>query len=315
MHHSTVLLAVAIRWRTARCNQPTRAYTATRAKHATHQTNPAALVYNDVMCARVGPHSHGQSLAVGAVALAVLGSCGRVDFVARGGNDAAQADASRDASAADASPILPVVATLTVDNAFSFMWDDSSARMFMQGKTSPSIQEIFDCPVGFGPAEFSIPVPVVANRYLYIAAWADASTQAGFLGKFVRAGKTTLTGDAAWEVCAVGESYGLETTGPTAARIYQAIEDCNAGINSASKGWLNMDGPVTPAAQGLLYVGDRNDGSGIWNLTCQNDNTGRGIPQAARWIWWDPDDGLPQHDNTGNRTQTFQLFRIASTAL
>jgi hypothetical protein len=252
---------------------------------------------------------------IAVLAIATLGSCGRVDFVARDEADAAPADALRDAATADAAPILPVVATLTVDNAFSFIWDDSSARMFMQGNISPTTQEIFDCPVGFGPAEFSIPVPAIANGYLYVAAWADDTTQAGFLGKFVRAGKTTLTGDAGWEVCAVGEFYGLNTPGPTAARLYQAIEDCNAGIGSASKGWLGAAGPITPGAQGQLYVGDRNDGSGIWPLTCQNDNTGRGIPEAARWIWWDPDDGLPEYDNRLNRTKTFQLFRIASTAL
>ena len=72
---------------------------------------------------------------------------------------------------------------------------------------------------------------------------------------------------------------------------------------------------VEPGAQGRLYVGDRNDGSGIWNLTCQNDATGRGIPEAARWIWWDPDDGIPPYDNGLNRTKAFHLYRIASTAL
>lgn len=267
------------------------------------------------MCA---PCLRDRSLAIALVA--TLGSCGRIDFDANDRNDATPADAQLDAQLldanGDAAQLGPVIATLTVDNAFSVMWDDgASARMFMEGDISPTISEIFDCPVGLGPAEFSIPVPVLPNAYLYIAAWADASTQAGFLGKFVRAGKTTLTGDAGWEVCAIGEFYALSTAGPSAARIFTAIEDCNRGINSASQGWLNAAGPVTPGAQGRLYVGDRNDGSGIWNLTCQNDATGRGIPEAARWIWWDPDDGIPPYDNGLNRTKTFHLYRIASTAL
>jgi hypothetical protein len=244
------------------------------------------------------------------IAVVTVAGCGRLDFAVRADNDAAAIDAQ-----VDAASVLPVVATLTVDNGFSFIWDDGmSGQIFVRGKNAITSPEIFDCPVGFGPEEYSLPVPAIANGYLYMAAWADATTQAGFLGKFVRAGKTTLTGDIGWEVCAVGEFYDRVTMGPSATRIISAIAECNAGT-TASRGWVNATGPVTPGAKGELTVGDFNDGSGIWNLTCQNDVTGRGIPQSARWIWWDPDDGGLRFDNAGNRTQTFHIYRIASTAL
>ena len=234
-------------------------------------------------------------------------------------------DSSLDASVSELEPAPPadVQVAITSDNAFSFGYgDEGSISTFVQGVASGADQ-IFDCPVGYGPKTFVVPgEQAPEDAFLYIVTWADRLFTQGTLAQFKRAGGGTIySGDAAWQVCATGHEYDPETTsGPDQATVNEYLQACNAGAEGAtfSKGWVDTAGAFTDGARGKLAQGEANDAaSGDFPVVCQQDDAGvPGIDAQASWMWFDPQDGSSAFKgNANNRTQAFLIFRLPALIL
>lgn len=220
-------------------------------------------------------------------------------------------------------PLADVEAVITADNAFSFGYGDSAGLdTFTQGEAS-GFNEIFDCPVGFGPMPFVVPGEAAPEgAYLYIVAWADQDWTQGVLAQFRRKGSSEViySGNGAWEVCATGMEFDGLGQGPDHAQVNAQVTQCNLGADgtSASKGWVDTSGPVTAGAIGNLAYGEANDDpAGDFPIVCQLDENGvEGISAEARWMWYDPEDGVsPFFGNAGNRTKGFLIFRLPADVL
>jgi len=219
-------------------------------------------------------------------------------------------------------PLSDVEALVTTDNAFGFGYGDATKlASFVQGTGSDG-PAIFDCPVDFGPQRYIVPAAQAPRgAYLYIIAWADTEVTQGTLAQFKRVGGAPVySGDGRWEVCATGQPFGTESTGPDRALVDTRIAECNAGAagSTYSKGWVTTDKALTPGALGRLAFGETNDDAGgSFPIVCQRDDAGvSGIDAIARWMWFDPQDGQnPFEGNAGNRTKTFLIFRLPADAL
>lgn len=230
-----------------------------------------------------------------------------------------QADAGH---VVDAAPLGPVQVVITADNAYSFGYGTpNEITHFTQGQRALSAGEIFNCPIGEGPETYTIPeADAPDGAYLYIVTWDDLSVTQGVLGQFARDAATLYTGDDRFEVCATGIDYSTgpdALVGPSLAVINTEIARCNAGAGDASttsRGWVNTAGAVTPAATGMLAVGEMNDDAGgTFPITCQPTTTTEGIDSAARWMWYDPVDGQGGdafHSTGTNRFKAFLIFRL-----
>lgn len=229
---------------------------------------------------------------------------------------------TRDPSGEGGGLLGDVEAVVTTDNAFSFGYGNADGlTTFIQGTASDG-PEIFDCPVDYGPEPFTVPAKdAPSGAFLYIVAWADRNVTQGTLAQFKRTGGSPIySGDGNWQVCATGEEFDGFGMGPNQARVDQAIVDCNAGSAGPtySKGWVNTSGAVTTGAIGKLAYGETNeDPGGDFPVVCPIDDRGvRGIDPQARWMWFDPQDGVsPFQGNAGNRTKTFLVFRLPAAAL
>jgi hypothetical protein len=229
--------------------------------------------------------------------------------------------------APDAAPTGPVDVIITADNAYSFGYGDSTHLIhFTQGTRATSAGDIFNCPVGVGPEHYTVPeADAPPGAYLYIASWDDHAVTQGVIGQFARNAGTVTTGQAPFEVCATGLDYvtGPDgTNGPSQAIIDQQIAICNAGTGdptTTSKGWVSATGATTAGAAGLLAVGEANDDSGgSFPIACASTATTIGIAPAAKWLWYDPQDGQagdPFHSTGTNRFKAFLLFRLAADSI
>ena len=234
-------------------------------------------------------------------------------------------DPSLDASVIPSEPTPPadVQVAITSDNAFSFGYgDEGSVTTFIQGVASGADQ-IFNCPVGYGPQTFVVPGDQAPeDAYLYVVTWADRDWTQGTLAQFKRAGGSTIySGDAAWQVCATGREYDPDsTTGPDQATVNEYVQACNAGATGAtfSRGWVSTSGAFTDGARGKLAQGEANDDAGgDFPVVCQQDDAGvPGIDAQASWMWFDPEDGSSAFKgNANNRTQAFLIFRLPALLL
>jgi hypothetical protein len=224
----------------------------------------------------------------------------------------------------DAAATGPVDVIITADNAYSFGYGDgTSMQHFTQGTRATTAGDIFNCPVGVGPEEYTVPeADAPAGAYLYIASWDDHEVTQGVIGQFARDNGTVTTGQAPFDVCATGLDYvtGADATnGPTQAIINQQIAICNAGTGdptTTSKGWVNATGPTTAGAIGLLAIGEANDdNAGTFPIACASTATSKGISPTAKWMWYDPQDGQAGdafHSNGTNRFKAFLIFRLAA---
>jgi hypothetical protein len=215
-----------------------------------------------------------------------------------------------------------VEAVVTTDNAFSFGYGSAtSIDTFIRGEGSDG-PGIFDCPVGHGPVRYVVPAAQApTGAYLYVIAWADPDVTQGTLAQFKRVGGQPIySGDGAWQVCATGTPFDHLGAGPDQATVNAKIGECNLGANgdTFSKGWVTTAGALTQGARGKLAFGEANDSAGgDFPIVCHEDDAGvGGIDPAARWMWFDPEDGQsPFVGNAGNRTQTFLVFRLPAGAL
>lgn len=280
--------------------------------------------------------------------LAVV-ACGSDDGDSRFGDGTGTTDAGMDGSDpfspgfGDTDGAVPgpgeeeatdVEAVITADNAYSFGYGDvAGLKTFFQGEGSDSAG-IFSCPVGLGPVAYKVAAAdAPTSAYLYIIAWADRSTTQGTLAQFRRVGgKTLYSGDANWEVCAVGREYQTSSKGPDQGTVNADIAACNAGATADagatySHGWVTKDVALTAGARGRLAVGEANDDPdpntkvGEFPQVCQRDADGvEGINAAARWMWFatnDPQDTKPSWftNNDDNRTKSYLVFRLPASKL
>ena len=255
------------------------------------------------------------------LAATACGPSSRVAHIDASATDASEVDA---APAVDAPPLAtgPVHVVITADNAYSFGYGDAaSITHFTQGTRAQTAGQIFNCPIGEGPEVYTIPAADAPDgAYLYIVTWDDLSVTQGVLGTFSRDTGTLHTGDARFEVCATGLDYSSgpdALVGPSLATINAEIARCNAGTGATattSAGWVNTAGAVTPNALGTLAVGEDNSaGTGTFPITCQPTATTDGIPGAAKWMWYDPNDGAAGdafHSTGANRFKAFLIFRL-----
>jgi hypothetical protein len=241
------------------------------------------------------------------------------------------ADAAADAPsmispAPDATPAGPVDVVITADNAYSFGYGDvDGITSFTQGTRALTAAEIFSCPIGNGPEEYTVPAADAPDgAYLYIASWDDHEVTQGMIAQFSRNTGTVTTGSAPFDVCATGIDYATgsdDLTGPTQDIINAQIAMCNAGSgdpSTTSVGWVNATNATTPGAIGTLAVGPPNDSTDtIFQIVCQPTATTNGIGSDARWLWYDPS-GLGSgafYSNGTNFTKSFLIFRLAAATI
>lgn len=247
--------------------------------------------------------------------LFAVAACGRFGFEDTSPVDA-PVPAPIDAARADAAPPLPVAAIITADNGVSLGWGGVTTLVgFVRGAGTNSQAQIQGCPVGDGPEQMTATVDAAASSFVYVVTWADVFGESGWLGRFQRgAGPVRVTDGEAWQVCATGDFHAGLSNGPTQAEVQAALESCAAGT-TASAGWVDANGAVSPGAVGALAVGEANDSdAGDFVIACQSDGAGLGIEAIARWLWYDPADGTSAFtDNGGNRTEAFHVYRLPAS--
>ncbi len=214
---------------------------------------------------------------------------------------------------------------MTADNAYSFAYGTSSMiETFIRGSRASLAGEIFNCPVGNGPEQYTVPAASApAGAYLYVVTWDDLSVTQGVLGEFERDGAYVYTGDERFEVCATGLDYSVASAGvdpvngPTKEVVEAEIARCNAGTGDAattSQGWVDLAGAVTAGATGTLAVGEANDAvpGGDFPTVCQGDATTPGVDAASKWMWYSPPglSGSPFHSTGTNTFKAFLIFRL-----
>lgn len=230
---------------------------------------------------------------------------------------------------ADASPgvkATPVDVVFTADNAYKFGWGTKTSVAKLQGSPSnPNATQIFDCPVGLGPEAYEVAAAdAPIDGYLYVIAWDDRSNTQGALGQFKRreTDKVVYSGDRDWEVCATGLPYDASSPtaeGPPIDVVNRELQRCNEGSGDKAKtsaGWVNADGAITPGAVGKLTIGEDNSKGyedGVFPITCQKDETGRGISPEARWMWYSAD-GKPHFQNDFD-PRAFLIFRLPNSSV
>ena len=266
--------------------------------------------------------------------VAVSTACG----VRAGGGVTDAAPASDVALAVDAEPLvdastvpdatdnstIDVSVVITADNAYSFGYGDvNGINVFIQGERSDG-GAIFDCPVGNGPDDYTVPAADAPNgAYLYIISWDDLAVTQGVIAQFARGSTPLYSGDPVFQVCATGVLMQTSQTGPTQADTNAQIAICDAGTGdptTTSAGWVNGTGPVTANAVGLLAVGQDNSGASTntdFPQVCPSTTNVGGMDLAAHWMWYAPPGYTADpFEATGSNTfRSYLIFRVAATSI
>jgi hypothetical protein len=222
-----------------------------------------------------------------------------------------------------ARPNTPVNVIITADNAYAFGYGTGSALLnYFGGVENPNEGDIFDCPVGNGPDQYTVPAgDANAGDFLYIIGYADRSTTQGVIAQFRREGADVVyTGIGPWQACATGVDYELNQNpkGPTRQVIDQYIDKCNRGdlVANSSKGWVT----TAANANGTVAFGENNttDRTGV---TVQNPfKIACGIDDRAQWMWYDWDPSTPDTTKSpfmwpggdDNPMREFIIFRLGA---
>jgi hypothetical protein len=236
------------------------------------------------------------------VALAAsVAACGRIAF------DPVSPRTDADGNAPGS---VTLAAVFTADNGYRLAWGRDAIEGVLEGHGSTSAGDIFLCPLGNGPQLEQLTVN--SDAYIYVAAWSDLSVTQGLIGNLT--GTRRRFTDASWQVCAVGVEYASNSMGPDQPTLEVDLASCNAGAagTSASRGWVDVSGPITPGAIGLLAVGEANDSSGgTFQNACAPSGNTDGIDLMSHWIWYDPQDGMSAFmNNANNRTKSYHLYRL-----
>lgn len=215
---------------------------------------------------------------------------------------------------------------LTADNAYALGYGsvDGLTRLFA-AQFAILAEEINYC--DGGPERYEIPVSDLrSGDYLYLIAWADASTTQGVLGQFSLDGQMVYTGDARFQVCATGENYAPASGGPSADVIERHLALCNAGSTDplrTSAGWVDQGGNGI----GALAIGETNESERPVAIAGNEFALVCNIDGPARWMWfnWAPDTLMaptqspflwPAGATTAdNPDKQFLIFRLPVSAL
>lgn len=219
-----------------------------------------------------------------------------------------------------ARPNTPVDVIITADNAYGFGYGTGSALLnYFGGIENPGTDDIFACPVGHGPENYTVPADDAnAGNYLYIIGYADKLTTQGVIAKFSREGAAPVyTGMGPWEACATGQDYELNQNpkGPTRAIIDEYIGRCNRKDlpENSSKGWVT----TTQSANGSVAFGEDNSTERT-DVTPQNPfKIACDIEPTARWMWYDWDPTTEQSPfiwpgGSANTAREFIIFRLGA---
>ena len=275
--------------------------------------------------------------STGVVAVGLLAACGPVerttiDYDAAGtGIDAIVADAETFPDAipsADATNSnVDVSVVITADNAYSFGYGDNNGiNTYIQGSRAQEAGDIFNCPVGVGPEDYTVPAAEVPDgAYLYIVSWDDLAGTQGVIGQFARGGTPLYTGDPSFQVCATGVNLATSQTGPAQADVNAQIAICNAASGdptTTSSGWVTTAGAIsdTPGANGTLAVGQDNSTaySPDFPIVCSSTTTAGGVDPAAHWMWYTPPPpftGDSFHSTGTNTFKAYLIFRVPSSSI
>lgn len=218
----------------------------------------------------------------------------------------------------DAPPPPDVQVVITADNAYSFGYGDvTGVSTYIPGTRAVTAGQIFNCPIGEGPERYTVPgADAPDTAYLYVVSWDDLSVTQGVIGQFTRgSGAPVYTGGVEWDVCATGINLASSTVGPTQAEVNAQVAICNAGTGddaTTSSGWVNSAGAVTTGAIGRLAVGEANDvATGDFPVVCPASQGG--IDEAARWMWFNPNNVANPFRSTGSNTfRAYLIFRLAT---
>jgi hypothetical protein len=225
-----------------------------------------------------------------------------------------------------ARPNTPVNVIITADNAYAFGYGTGSALLnYFGGVENPNEGDIFDCPIGNGPDQYTVPAnDANAGNYLYIIGYADRSTTQGVIAQFRREGADVVyTGIGPWEACATGLDYELNQNpkGPTRQVIDEYIGKCNsrnfgdAGANT-SKGWVT----TAESANGKVAFGEDNT-TERGTPTVENPfKIACDIDARAKWMWYDWDPATPDTVKSpfmwpggdDNPMREFIIFRLGA---
>ena len=221
---------------------------------------------------------------------------------------------------------VDVSVVITADNAYSFGYGDNvGINTYFQGSRAQDAGDIFNCPVGTGPEDYTVPAADVPDgAYLYIVSWDDLEVTQGVIGQFARGGAPLYSGDPSFQVCATGVNLSTSTTGPTQDDVNAQITICNAASGDptlTSAGWVTTAGAIsdTPGANGNLAVGQ--DNSTAYNpdfpIVCSSTTTVGGMDPAAHWMWYKPTGYTADaFQSTGSNTfKAYLIFRVPSSSI
>lgn len=247
------------------------------------------------------------------------GSASMAGSLSLGGNLTEQGGTGAEPTAPELQSDVNVI--ITADNAYGFGYGTQTQLVnYSGGVENPNSADIFDCPIGTGPEQYTVPAADAnAGGYLYIIGYADQQTSQGVIAKFFReGGQPVYTGAGKWEACATGEDYAPGSGGPTLETINSYILKCNAGQldpATSSVGWVNSTG----TANGKVAFGEDNstaraamaEPGNEFRIACE-------IEPTAHWMWfdWEParTAGSPflWPGGTANVIKDFVIFRLGA---
>jgi hypothetical protein len=223
-----------------------------------------------------------------------------------------------------APPPTDVTVIITADNAYGFGYGtDTQLLNYFGGIENATSPEIFSCPIGLGPEQYTIPAAQAnVGGFVYIIGYADRQSTQGVLAKFFREGADPVfTGTGPWQVCATGMDFDPGSGGPTSDIINQEIVACNAGnmdLATTSGGWVG----ATAGPGGSLASGEDNTTPrGAMPIPGNEFNVACGIDPTAHWMWYDWEanrtTGSPfiWPGGTGNPIKDFMIFRLSAESI
>jgi len=206
---------------------------------------------------------------------------------------------------------------LTADNAYEVIVGDAAGTLNVGSLGGPvnntTNGQIHACDAT--GVEYYAGRTVLPADYVYIVAMNDGSVTQGLLGQLDTSGGPIVTNGAGWQVFDTGD-VGNPNSFPTTGQITTYIQKANLGTGNVagSKGWVDINGAVTPGSVGTLAVGQAGVDSSPDPLPPVSCTSGdHGITSQARWIWYRPQ-GVASSpfvaSNTPGHSTNIMIFRL-----
>lgn len=161
--------------------------------------------------------------------------------------------AAKPAPAADPAKIAPLTGHFTCDNSYQ-VWvgtEDEVHTLLLEATNMKT--------VNIAQGEDLPPTTPEPGQYLYIVAWSDDYIYQGLIGAF-KGDITILSGDSRWKVLPTGRNKHNKQ--------FPSMKEINNAMEDGSDNWRDPTFGAT-------------NGGPPWNFPIT------GIPQAARWMWYD----------------------------